>query len=113
MAHSTPRSTCTIITGTFLFVVTSTLDDRADRGDRADYVEGVDQVPNRHVIDHKTNGYGDFLCDFFVSRSCLMINGRSADGKNDFTSFNAKGQSVVDYCIAPHDSFNALFYHGK
>ena len=37
-----------------------------------------------------------------------MINGRSADGKNDFTSFNAKGQSVVDYCIAPHDSLNAF-----
>ena len=52
--------------------------------------------------------YGDLLCDFLVSTSCLMINGRSADGKNDFTSFNAKGQSVVDNCIAPHDSLNAF-----
>ena len=38
-------------------------------GDRADYVE----EPSRHVIDHKTNGYGDFLCDFLVSTSCLMV----------------------------------------
>ena len=33
-------------------------------GDRADYVEGVDQVPSRHVIDHKTNGY---MVIFFVT----------------------------------------------
>ena len=72
-------------------------------------------MPSQHVIDHKTNGYGDFLCDFLVSTSCLMINGRSTDGKNAFTSFNAKGQSLVDYCIAHHDNLNTFsdFIIGK
>ena len=74
----TPRSTCTIITETFFICG----DFNSRCGERADYVEGVDQVPSRHVIDHTTNGYGDCLCDFLVSTSCLIINGRSADGKN-------------------------------
>ena len=71
-------------------------------GDMDDFVEGVDEVPPREVTDHRQNGYGQFMCEFLWSASCCMLNGRSELG-NDFTSFSANGQSVVDYCVAPHE----------
>ena len=30
-------------------------------GELEDFLEGVDDVPDRDVVDHTTNGYGQFL----------------------------------------------------
>ena len=32
-----------------------------------DYIAGVDSVPVRHVIDYKSNKYGDIFCEFLSS----------------------------------------------
>ena len=41
-------------------------DFNARCGDESDYIEGVDNVPPREVIDHKLNSYGQLLIDFLV-----------------------------------------------
>lgn len=63
--------------------------------DKLDYVDGVDNIPGRRVVDHRTNGYGDLLCEFLISANCCMLNGRTEAG-SDFTLVSANGQSVVD-----------------
>lgn len=82
-------------------------------GDHLDFMEGVDELPNREVVDFKCNSYGEHLCDFLLSSSCCILNGRNST-KNDFTSFNSVGQSVVDYCFLPieaKDNFTDFQVH--
>ena len=76
-------------------------------GDMDDFLEGVDDVPGREVIDHTAKSYGQFLCEFLWSANCCMLNGRG-DLPNDFTSFAANGQSVVDYCFVPHEALESV-----
>lgn len=76
-------------------------------GDMSDYLEGVDEVPDRKVTNHTTNGYGQFMCEFMWSANCCMLNGRSVFA-NDFTSYSPNGQSVVDYCVVPHESLERM-----
>ena len=64
-------------------------------GDTSDYIEGVDDVRERDIIDVTSNHYGDLLLDFLVDCNFCMINGR-VKGKNDFTSVSHRGRSVVD-----------------
>ena len=67
-------------------------------GDLEDFIEGVDNIPTRQVVDHVTNEYGEFLCDMLISANMCMLNGRSRS--NNFT---CKGASVVDYALVLHE----------
>ena len=40
-------------------------DFNARCGDQQDFIEGVDEVQHREIIDYRKNGYGDLLVDFF------------------------------------------------
>ena len=71
-------------------------------GDASDYIEGIDDVRERDIIDVTSNHYGDLLLDFLVDCNFCMINGR-VKGKNDFTSVSHRGRSVVDYVLVPHE----------
>ena len=71
-------------------------------GEASDYVEGVDDVRERDVIDVTSNHYGDLLLNFLVDCNFCMINGR-VKGKNDFTHVSHRGRSVVDYVLVPHE----------
>ena len=71
-------------------------------GRDADYIEGVDDVIERTIIDYKKNHYDDILLDFLINSSCVMLNGRSMT-HNDYTSISVKGVSVVDYAIVSQD----------
>lgn len=72
-----------------------------------DYVEGVDDVTERHVVDTGHNSFGDPFIQFLLSASCCMINGRNYEA-NDYTSVSQKGLAVVDYCLVAHEHL-ALF----
>ena len=70
-------------------------------GDATDYIECVDSVRPREVVDCKINSYGQLLIDFLIDCNLCMINGRT--GENDFTNINGNGSSVVDYIVVPHE----------
>ena len=76
-------------------------DFNARCGDEVDYIEGVDDIPPREIIDDKLNPYGQLLINVLVDCNLCMINGRL--GESNFTTINVNGSSVVDYIIVPHE----------
>ena len=70
-------------------------------GDDSDYIEGVDDVRPRKVLDFTSNANGDLLIDFLVDCGLCMINGRV--GINNYTHVSHRGKSVVDYVLVPYE----------
>ena len=73
-------------------------------GDESVYIEGVDTIPVRQVIDTTLNKHGDHLLDFLIDCNMCVVNGRL--GLNDFTHVSHRGCSVVDYVIVPHEQLS-------
>ena len=40
-----------------------------------DFIEGIDMITPRQVIDYGHNSYGDLLLDFLINVNCCMLNG--------------------------------------
>jgi len=76
-------------------------DFNARCGNIQDFIEGVDNVQIRNVIDDVSNRNGDLLIEFLVDCNMCMLNGRT--GSHDFTNISSKGKSVVDYTLTPHE----------
>lgn len=74
-------------------------------GDNSDFIIGVDNLPERNIVDFTSNAYGDKLLDFLVDSNMCILNCRNCVN-NDYTSISTKGVAVVDYCIVPHDNLN-------
>ncbi|CAG2228752.1 unnamed protein product [Mytilus edulis] len=74
-------------------------------GSEQDYIQGVDDINDREIIDFSSNKYGDLLIDFLTSCNLCMLNGR-ADGNNDFTCVSKRGRSVVDYVFTPYEQLD-------
>ena len=53
----------------------------------SDFIEGVDEVPERETVDFRKNSYGEIFLDFLIKSNCAMLNGR-CDSKAEFTSVN-------------------------
>ncbi len=70
--------------------------------DMADYIEGIDSISERHVVDFDINSYGDNLIEFLTDSSCCVVNGINSIC-DDFTHIGSTGRSVSDYCITPHE----------
>ena len=70
-------------------------------GDESDYIEGVDEVRPRDILDSTCNSNGDLLIDFLVDCGLCMVNGRI--GVNEYTHVSHRGKSVVDYVIVPYE----------
>lgn len=70
-------------------------------GDTSDFIEGIDNVPNRDIVDFTCNEYGSVLINFLVNSNYCVLNGRNCT-KNDFTCVRPQGSSVVDYCLVSH-----------
>ena len=51
---------------------------------KTDYIEGVDNLPERDVMNFKDNAYGDVFIDFLVNGNCCILNGRN-HVNNEFT----------------------------
>ena len=52
-------------------------------GDSFDFIEGIDVVPNRDIVDCTINDYGTVLVDVININFCVL-NGRNYI-KNEFT----------------------------
>ncbi|CAC5398837.1 unnamed protein product [Mytilus coruscus] len=73
--------------------------------DMPDFIEGIDILPERNVVDFTNNSYGDIFCEFLSNVNCCILNGRNFLC-NDFTFISTRGTSVVDYCIMPYEYLN-------
>ena len=78
-----------------------------------DFIAGIDDIPERHVVDFTQNKYGQHFCEFLIDANCCILNGRQNSIKNSYTFVSpSQGSSVVDYCVVPYeqlcnfDSFN-------
>ena len=72
-------------------------------GARADYIEGLDDVPPRTNIDGEVNDHGKSLLQFMLQTKTCVLNGRIDPLSDNFTSISHRGRSVVDYIIVPHE----------
>ncbi len=43
-----------------------------------DYIEGVDQLPEREVFDFTRNQYGEKFEEVLISSNCCILNGRTS-----------------------------------
>lgn len=68
--------------------------------DEADYIPGVDNIPERIVLDFTRNQYCEAFIDFLINVNCCVLNGRNV--KRDFYTY--RNVSVVDYCFVPYDN---------
>ena len=64
-------------------VICGDLNSRLGLDYSLDYIEGIDDIPSRNVLDHHSNGYGTLLADFLVRSNMCVLNGRSTD--DDYT----------------------------
>lgn len=46
-------------------------------GDESDFIEGVDSIPARNVIDFACNEYSDVFIEYLVGANFCMLNGRN------------------------------------
>lgn len=76
-------------------------------GYNTDFIEGVDRIPSREVIDKTENHYGDLFVDFLVDSNFCVLNGRIGN-ENNYTCVSKKGKSVVDYVMVPHESIPSV-----
>eukprot|EP00732_Lithocolla_globosa_P001140 Lithocolla_globosa_v1_NODE_518_length_3838_cov_6.179752.p2 type:complete len:210 gc:universal NODE_518_length_3838_cov_6.179752:3159-2530(-) len=82
-------------------------DFNARLGELPDCIMGVDEIPERNIIDSKRNSFGTTLSSFCCDAEFCTLHGRNTD-KDNFTDFTENGSSVVDYCLVPYDKLNLL-----
>ena len=67
-----------------------------------DFVEGINDLNHRDIVDFSVNKYGHLLIEFLLNSNVCILNGRNSN-LNDFTCITSIGRSVVDYCLVNHD----------
>ena len=72
----------------------------------SDFIEGVDEISPRSVIDVNENYNGDLFINILTDINFAMLNGRI--GLNDFTYISPQGKSVVDYMCVPYEQLNEI-----
>jgi len=75
-------------------------------GKKSDYIEDIDNIPDRQILDETVNKHGDVFRDFLLESNMCVLNGRVTPQFNNFTSVSVKGSSVVDYIAVPHHTLN-------
>ena len=79
-------------------------------GKTDDFIETIDDIPVRSVIDCDKNYYGDRLIEFLKDSKFCMLNGRLTSDLNNFTFVSTRGLSVVDYILVPHVTLKSCKY---
>ena len=74
-------------------------DFNARLGNMKDFIEGLDEIPPRTVIDETQNEHGKLFNDFLLQSKSCILNGRIEPLKDSFTSISHKGRSIVDYFV--------------
>ena len=81
-------------------------DYNARCGQNSDYIEGVDTVPPRDILDETENHHGDNLISFLTDVNFCMLNGRFRD--REWTHVSPVGKSVVDYMCVPYEQLEHI-----
>ena len=80
-----------------------------DKYDNNFHIVNNDAPPNRNSKHKAVNKRGKELLDMCKSLELYILNGRKVgDSFGEFTSFQAKGHSVVDYVITPGSLANEI-----
>ena len=82
-------------------------DFNARCGDMADFIEGVDQLPERQITDLTLNAYSDLFIDFLINVNCCIVNDRNSI-VNDYTFVSTRGCSDVDYCLTAYGTLSRI-----
>ena len=75
-------------------------------GQNSDYVEGVDVVRPRNIVDFYENRQGDKFIEFLCDVNFAILNGRFND--SEFTYITPSGRSVVDYMCLPYEEMEYI-----
>lgn len=75
-------------------------------GQNSDYVEGVDVVRPRNIVDFYENRQGDKFIEFLCDVNFVILNGRFND--SEFTYITPSGRSVVDYMCLPYEEMEYI-----
>ena len=75
-------------------------------GDESDYIEGVNNIPVRQVIDTTSNKHGDHLLDFLIDCNMCVVNGRLGLNDSTHVSHRECSTSVVNYVIVTHEQLS-------
>ena len=71
-------------------------DFNAGQGNYADYIEGVDVVPNMVVITDFENSMGESLKQFLLETRFAVMNRRDTAKHDNYTSISIRGMTVID-----------------
>ena len=88
------------------FIICGDLNSRI--GNMSDYINDVDNVAPREILDKHVNQHGKCLIDFLLEAKMCILNGRISPENNNYTSKSTKGISVVDYFIVPHSNLSCF-----
>ena len=83
-------------------------DFNARLGNKCDYIELIDEVPQRTVIDNTSNDHGISLMQFLLQTRTCVVNGRISPLKDSFTSVSHRGKAVIDYFVVPHEHLDKI-----
>jgi hypothetical protein len=81
-------------------------DVNARLGELSDYIDGVDHLPCRKILDFCKNSHGDAFIDLLLESKLCVLNGRLTADLDNYTSVSPKGSSVVDYIAVNHEAFD-------
>ena len=87
----------------YVFTTTITGDFNARMGNMKDYVEDLDEIPPRTVLDENQNEHGKLFNDFLLQSKMCVLDGRIDPLKDSYTSISHKGRSVVDYLVTQYN----------
>ena len=76
-------------------------DVNARIGNKQDFINGIDQLLPRNVLDETCNKHGEALLEFLIENKLCIVNGRinNEESNDNFTFVSTRGRSVVDYFI--------------
>ena len=63
-------------------------------GNKKDYIDNVDDLRDRHILDANTNQHGQAFIDYLLETKMCILNGRFNKDHDGFTSISSKGTAV-------------------
>ena len=69
-----------------------------------DFIENVDELPQRIAIDETISNHGHSFIDFLLEGRLAVVNGRICPLNDNFTCILTHGKSVVDYFVVAQEN---------
>ena len=81
-------------------------DFNARIGEVADFVNEIDGLKTRNIIDTIRGGHCETFIDFVKDSRLCIVNGRVTPQHDNFTFVSGRGKSVVDYLLTMQDGLD-------